>query len=49
VPEVAPQTHAAILREIRAAQADDDTLSKSTKPKNGYMGFELAKSTLAGP
>jgi hypothetical protein len=48
VPEVAPQAHAAILREIRAAQADVDALSKSTKPKNGYMGFELAKSTLAG-
>jgi hypothetical protein len=48
VPDVAPQTHAAFLREIRAAQADVDALSKSTKPKNGYIGFELAKSTLAG-
>jgi hypothetical protein len=48
VPDVAPQTHAAFLREIRAAQADVDALSKSTKPKNGYIGFEFAKSTLAG-
>jgi hypothetical protein len=48
VPDIALQTHADILREIRAAQGDVDTLSKSTKPRNGYMGFELAKSTLAG-
>ena len=48
MPDVAPQTHAAFLREIRAAQADVDALSKSTKPKNGYIGFEFAKSTLAG-
>jgi len=47
VPDVASQTHAAILQEIRAAQADVDALSKSTKPMNGYMGFELAKSALA--
>jgi hypothetical protein len=48
VPDIAPQTHAAILGEIRAAQADVDALSKSMKPKNGYLGFEFAKSTLAG-
>lgn len=47
MPDVALQTHAAILREIRAAQADVDALSKSTKPMNGYIGFESAKSTLA--
>ena len=47
MPDVAPQTHAAILREIRAVRADVVALRKTSPVQQGYMGFELAETTFA--
>lgn len=45
--DISPQAHADILRAIREAQADVRALRANTKVQQGYVGFDLAESTLA--
>lgn len=47
MPDVPAAAHVHILRAIRDAQADVVALRKATKVETGYMGFELAETTLA--
>jgi hypothetical protein len=46
VPELAPVMHQRVLRALDDARQDVRATAKASKPKTGYMGFELAENHL---